>query len=106
MLTLLAFMDDLFDENGLINSSRGLFGVPKGPVLPILMMISRRPLLSPILPLLTPFRASRVEMCWPEKVTAFSSPTREVAEERIEDSLRNSGHMCDPKCALWRDVCS
>ena len=48
----------------------------------------------------------RVEMHWPERVSVFSSPTREVAEERIEDSLRNSGHMCDPKCASWKDVSS
>jgi hypothetical protein len=46
----------------------------------------------------------RVEIRWPQRSTVCSSPTREVAEERIEDSLRNSGHVCDPQCDTWRNV--
>ena len=45
-----------------------------------------------------------VEIRWPQQFTVCSSPTREVAEERIEDSLRNSGDVCNPQCDTWRNA--
>ena len=43
----------------------------------------------------------QVAIIWPQRVSLFSSPTRESAELEAQRRLIADGHQCDSDCGGW-----
>jgi hypothetical protein len=43
----------------------------------------------------------QVAIIWPQRVSLFSSATREAAELEAQRTLITDGHQCDSDCGGW-----